>query len=48
MAMGGFGSLCSAPNGLLNILNLTPDCLHVREKEVENFKEFLNDLTKVT
>lgn len=48
MATGGFSSLCSAPNGLLNILNITPDYLHVREKEVDNFKEFLNDLTKVT
>ena len=48
MATGVFSSLYSVPNGLLKILNITTDYLHLREKEVVNFKEFLIDLMEVT
>lgn len=34
--------------GLLNALSITLDYLCLREKGAENFKEFLNVLTKVT
>ena len=40
MATCGTGSLCRMTCGLLNILNIALNCLHVTEKEVENFKVF--------
>lgn len=48
MATYGIGSLYRVLYGPLGILNITLDYLHLIEKEAENSKEFLNDLTKVT
>ena len=37
------GSLCIVPSGLLDVLTIIPDDVHLKEEEAENFKEFLND-----